>query len=262
MDATARFTALVQGPEQSLRLDEGAFLIAAHAYPDLDVEAEMARLDALADSCPEPSFDGVVGHVFETLGFRGNAEDYGDPRNSYLNDVLDRRLGLPITLSVVLIELGRRLGVPFVGIGLPGHFVVRHEGVPPVLLDPFEGGRVLTPRDCAERVAEIYGEAVAFTPRLLEPVGTRAVLARMLANLKQRFTITGDGVSAEWALRLRTAIPEVDRREVGELAGAQAAIGRFRAAAETLEGLAAELPDDDAAAKAVARARQFRARLN
>lgn len=261
MDATARFRRLVQGSEAGVRLDEGALLIAAHAHPGLDVDAELARLDDLAAACPEATFDGVLSYLFGDLGFRGNEEDYGDPRNSYLDVVLDRRLGLPITLSVVLIEVGRRLGVPFVGIGLPGHFVVRHEGVPRVLLDPFEGGHLLTPDDCAERVAAIYGQAVQFTVDMLQPVGTRAILARMLANLKQRFTLTGDVVGAEWALRLRTAIPEVDPRELGELAGAQAAIGRFDAAAETLEGLAARLPED-AAAKAVARARRLRARLN
>lgn len=260
MDPTARFQRLVQGSEAGVRLDEGALLVAAHAYPGLDVDAELARLDELAATCPA-DFDGLRTHLFGTLGFRGNAEDYGDPRNSYLNDVLDRRVGLPITLSVLVLEVGRRLGVPLVGIGLPGHFVVRHEAVPRVLLDPFECGRLLTPEDCAERVEAIYGPAVAFAPAMLQPVGTRAILARMLANLKQRFTLTGDVVGAEWALRLRTAIPEVDPRELGELAGAQAAIGRFKAAAETLEGMAAQLPED-AAAKAVARARRLRARLN
>lgn len=261
MDPTARFRRLVQGSDAEVRLDEGALLIAAHAHPGLDVDAGLARLDELAAGCREPSFDGVTGRLFGELGFRGNEDDYGDPRNSYLDDVLDRRVGLPITLSVVVIEVGRRLGVPFAGIGLPGHFVVRHEGVPRVLLDPFEGGRLLTPKDCAERVASIYGPAMPFTTDMLQPVGTRAILARMLANLKQRFTLTGDAVGAEWALRLRTAIPEVDPREVGELADAQAAIGRFRAAAETLEGLAERLPED-AAAKAVAQARRLRARLN
>ncbi|HVF73614.1 MAG TPA: transglutaminase-like domain-containing protein [Acidimicrobiales bacterium] len=261
MDPAARFQRLVQGSESGVRLDEGALLIAAHAHPGLDVDAEVARIDALAAACPAPTFEALRTHLFGTLGFRGNVEDYGDPRNSYLNDVLDRRVGLPITLSVLVLEVGRRLGVPFVGIGLPGHFVVRHEAVPRVLLDPFEGGRLLTPEDCAERVASIYGDAVAFTPDMLQPVGTRAILARMLANLKQRFALTGDVMGAEWALRLRTAIPEVDTRELGELAGAQAAIGHFRAAAETLEDMATQLPED-AAAKAVARARRLRARLN
>lgn len=261
MDPTTRFRKLVEGPEGVVRLDEGAMLIAAHVYPDLDVDAEVARLDELAAGCPEPTLAGLVAHLFGELGFRGNVEDYGDPRNSYLNDVLERRVGLPITLSVVVMEVGRRLGIPLAGVGLPGHFVVRHEGVPRVLLDPFERGRELTVDDCAERVAAVYGGAVLFTPSMLQPVGPRAILARMLANLKQRFSMTGDAVAAEWALRLRTAIPDVDRRELGELAGAQAAIGRYRAAAETLEGLAAELPGD-AAAKAVAKARQFRARLN
>lgn len=252
---------MVEVPEEGLRLDEAALLIAAHAHPGLDVEAQRAQLDDLAAGCPSATMDGVVGHLFDTLGFRGNVEDYGDPRNSFLDDVLDRRLGIPITLSVLLMEVGRRRGVPFVGIGLPGHFVVRHEGVPRVLLDPFEGGRVLTPEDCAEHVRRIYGEALSFEPSMLTPVGPRAILARMLANLKQRFTIEGNAVDAEWVIRLRTLIPDVGERELGELAGAQAAIGRFRAAAETLEGWAERLPDD-AAAKAVARARRLRARLN
>lgn len=252
---------MVEAPEEALRLDEAALLIAAHAHPELDVDARLAQLDELAAGCPSATVDGVVGHLFGTLGFRGNVDDYGDPRNSFLDDVLDRRLGIPITLSVVLMEVGRRLGVSFVGIGLPGHFVVRHEGVPRVLLDPFEGGRRLSPEDCAEHVRRIYGDALSFEPSMLAPVGPRAVLARMLANLKQRFTMEGDAVDAEWVIRLRTLIPDVGEQELGELAGAQAAIGRFRAAAETLEGWAERLPEGDAA-KAVARARQLRARLN
>jgi regulator of sirC expression with transglutaminase-like and TPR domain len=261
MDPTARFRRLVQGPDDAVRLDEGALLIAAHACPGLDVDAELRRLDGLAAAVPLPTFDSVRSHLFDTLGFRGNADDYGDPRNSYLNEVLDRRLGLPITLAVVVIEVGRRLGVPFSGIGLPGHFLVRHDAVPRVLIDPFEGGRELTVEDCADRIERIYGNAVEFDPSMLAPVGPRAILARMLANLKQRFGITGDAVAAEWVLRLRAAIPEAGPSALGELAGAQAAIGRFRAAAETLEGMAQHLPED-AAAKAVARARLLRARLN
>lgn len=261
MDPTARFRRLVEGPDEGVRLDEGALLIAAHACPGLDVDAELARLDEMAAGVPMPTLEGVRTHLFETLGFRGNEADYGDPRNSYLNEVVDRRLGLPITLSVLVIEVGRRVGVPFSGVGLPGHFLVRHDGEPRVLLDPFEGGREVSVEDCAERVARIYGDAVEFEPSMLAPVGAKAVLARMLANLKQRFTLTGDAVAAEWVLRLRSMIPEVGPRELGELAGAQAAIGRFTAAAETLEGMAAQLPEE-AAAKAVAQARRLRARLN
>jgi regulator of sirC expression with transglutaminase-like and TPR domain len=240
MTPTERFRRLVEGPEEALALDEGALLIGAHARPDLDVDAYLDRLDELAGGCPEATVDGVVGHLFHHLGFRGNTEDYGDPRNSYLDQVLDRRLGIPITLAVLLIEVGRRVGVPFSGIGLPGHFVVRHEGVPRVLLDPFEGGRTLTAEDCEERVRRIYGEALAFEPAMLTPVGRRAILARMLANLKQRFTITGDAVGAEWAIRLRTLIPDVGDTELAELAGAQAAIGREPVAEEPDEEPAGE----------------------
>jgi regulator of sirC expression with transglutaminase-like and TPR domain len=254
MDPTTRFRRLVQGPEDDLRLDEAALLIAAHAHPDLDVDARLAELDELAAGCT----GDVVQHLFGTLGFRGNTDDYGDPRNSFLDDVLDRRLGIPITLSLLLMEVGRRLGITFVGVGLPGHFVVRRGDV---FLDPFEGGRVLSDEECAEHVRRIYGGAIEFDPSMLAPVGPRAILARMLANLKQRFTMDGNLVDAEWVIRLRTLIPDVGERELAELAGAQAAMGSFRAAAETLEDWAEQLPADDAA-EAVARARRLRARLN
>ncbi len=258
MDPTARFRRLVQGPQEALALDEAALLIAAHAHLGLDVDARLAQLDELAAGCPKATADGVMGYLFGTLGFRGNADDYGDPRNSFLDDVLDRRLGIPITLSVLVMEVGRRVGVAFEGVGLPGHFVVRQGDD---LFDPFEGGRRLTDAECADHVQRIYGDAVEFDPSMLAAVGPRAIVARMLANLKQRFTMEGDAVDAEWVIRLRTLIPDVHERELAELAGAQAAIGRFQAAAETLEGWAQRLPEDHAA-EAVARARRLRARLN
>ena len=142
MQPTQRFADLMELPAASVPLDEAAFLIAAHAHPGLDVGAQLARLDDLAMRCLDPSRDGVLAHLFGAEGFRGNDADYYDPDNSMLDRVLDRRRGIPITLSVVLIEVGRRLGVPFTGIGAPGHFIVRHDGSG-VYIDPFNGGRVL-----------------------------------------------------------------------------------------------------------------------
>jgi regulator of sirC expression with transglutaminase-like and TPR domain len=260
-DATSRFFALVQGPDDDVRLDEGALLIAAHAYPSLDVDAEMARLDDLAAGCKTATLAGLRSYLFGEVGFRGNEQHYRDPRNSFLNDVLDRRMGIPITLSVVAIEVGRRIGVPLVGIGLPGHFLVRHESVPPAILDPFNGGRDLTLEECEALVRRVYGDEAAFRPSLLAPVGARLILARMLNNLRQIYQGKGDATSAAWVLRLRAGIPGTEPRELGELATAQAALGRYEEAAATLERLAAQL-SGDSATRAEAQAALLRSRLN
>ncbi|MDQ1436803.1 MAG: hypothetical protein QOK43_432 [Acidimicrobiaceae bacterium] len=259
-DATGRFLALVE--TEDARLDEGAMLIAAHAYPDMDVDAQLARMDELAAGCPGPGdVAGLRRYLFNELGFRGNEDDYGDPRNSYLNDVLDRRLGIPITLSVLTIEVGRRVGVPLAGVGLPGHFLVRHEAVPPMLLDPFNGGHPLSLEECEGLVRHLYGERVEFTPSLLAPVDTRAILARMLNNLRQVFQRQGDAASAAWVLRLRAGIPGTKPRELGELATAQAALGRYEEAAATLDRLSELLPEEEAN-KARSHGQLLRSRLN
>ena len=124
-DVTDRFAELVRGPESECRLDLGAMLIAAHARRDLDVDEQLTRLDKLAASCGEPTLDGLTRHLFQEEELQGDIEEYSHPRNSLLDSVLDRRRGIPITLSVVVLEVGRRLGVPLEGIGMPGHFLVR-----------------------------------------------------------------------------------------------------------------------------------------
>ena len=133
MDPAERFASIVRAPETDIRLDEAAFCIAACARPDaqprLDVDEWCARLDALAAASPEPTFEGVRTLLFVTEGFRGNTDDYGDPRNSFLDAVIERRCGIPITLSVLLIEVARRHGVEVLGIGMPGHFLVREAAV-------------------------------------------------------------------------------------------------------------------------------------
>ncbi len=123
--------------------------------------------------------------LFEEQGFRGNAEEYYDPRNSFLNDVLDRRLGIPITLSLVLIEVGRRLGLAIHGIGLPAHFIVGFQsGGCRVLLDPFNGGAILTPEGCQELVSRVLSRQVTLQEEHFAPVTKQQFLIRMLNNLK------------------------------------------------------------------------------
>ena len=157
VDVTARFAEIVVGREAALPLDELAFLIAAHAHPDLDVADQLARLDELAAQVNDPTLDGLRRLLFRDLGFAGNEEDYYDPRNSYLDDVLDRRTGIPISLAVVMLEVGRRIGVPLSGVSMPGHFLIRDKVDPEVFVDPFARGLLLDRRGCQLRFHGVHG---------------------------------------------------------------------------------------------------------
>lgn len=261
VDATDRFAAVVQRPEPELRLDEAALLIAAHAYPDLDIDAERGRLDELAEHCYAPTLDALIDRLFVELGFHGNRDDYYDPRNSFLNDVVTRRTGIPITLSVLTIEVGRRIGVPVAGVSLPGHFLLRDRVDPSVFVDPFGGGRLLDERACERVFRTLHGAGTPFDESLLEPVGARPIVARMLANLKSIYLARSDRRGLAWVLRLRSLLPGAADGERRELAGALAAAGRYDEAADELEQLAEELPGVKAD-EATAAARRLRARLN
>ncbi|HYB41034.1 MAG TPA: tetratricopeptide repeat protein [Candidatus Methylomirabilis sp.] len=193
-DPTLReFAREVSRPDPDIALARSALVIARIEYPDLDVDAYMRRLDALAIGAgpahrtrdPLERLHRLREYVFEELGFAGNSEEYFDARNSYLNEVLDRRLGIPITLSLVLIELGTRLGLEMEGIGLPGHFITgARVGGEHVLLDPFNGGAVLTGEGCSELVGRALGRPMELRPQHFLPVTKRQFLARVLANLK------------------------------------------------------------------------------
>ena len=257
-----RFAELVQGPEDELPLDKASFLIAAHAYPDLDVAVEMELLDELAEHCPDRSLEGWRRYLFEDLGFTGNVADYYDPDNSFLNQVVRRKVGLPITLSVLGQVVGERLGVSLAGVGLPGHFLLRHDprNGPPAFVDPFGGGRLLDREGCIERFRVVNGADAAFVDSYLDPIGPRAVLSRMLANLRAIYAARGDTDSLAWVFGLRLAIPGTPAIERRELARVLGSAGQFAEAAEVLESLAGALPamEDALEAEAVA----LRARLN
>ncbi len=173
------FAREVSRPDADIDLARAALVIARSEYPALDVDTYLTRLAALADKAmsvrqtadPLARLHRLREYLFEEQGFAGNAEDYFDPRNSYLNEVLDRRLGIPITLSLVLIEVGRRLGLQMEGIGLPGHFVTgARVGGEPVLLDPFNGGAILTGEACGDLVARAVGRPVELTAEQFVPV--------------------------------------------------------------------------------------------
>jgi regulator of sirC expression with transglutaminase-like and TPR domain len=188
------FEQLVTLPDSAIPLAEAALLMACEEYPQLEVSPYLDKLDEMADMAQKSLSDGdspvqtiekINTLLFETLGFRGASEDYYDPRNSFFNDVLDRRVGIPITLSTVYLEVARRLKFPIVGVGMPGHFIVKFATrEDEFFLDPFNRGEILTREDCQRRLHDMYGDSLEFHDRLLGRVTNRQILWRMLNNLK------------------------------------------------------------------------------
>jgi regulator of sirC expression with transglutaminase-like and TPR domain len=262
-DPGRRWQELLARPEDAVPLDEAAFLIAAHARPGLDVTAQLARLDELAGEVTDPTADAVSAVLFDRLGLTGNLDEYDDPANSFLDQVIDRRLGIPISLSVLLVEVGRRAGADLVGVGLPGHYVVRDRRSPAVLIDAFAGGRHLDAADCRQLMAAVGAPSASLRPADFPAAGHRTTLARMLNNLDGSFRRRQDSKGLTWVTRLRVAIPSQPVPLLVAAAGTLAELGRYDEAADILDGLARrdELPPDTAArvrAKAIA----ARSRLN
>ncbi|MCY4415378.1 MAG: transglutaminase-like domain-containing protein [Chloroflexi bacterium] len=171
----------------------GALLIACTDSPNIDIDGVLLNLDRMASAASGriPSdgnelqqLNAVTDLLFSVIGLAGNRDDYYDPRNSYLNHVLERRLGIPITLSLVCIEVGRRAGIPIVGIGMPGHFLIRHRDEPNFFVDCFNGGLLLSQDECGALMREAAGDAVRLEAYHLDPVTPREILARILRNLK------------------------------------------------------------------------------
>ncbi|HEV8595795.1 MAG TPA: transglutaminase-like domain-containing protein [Thermoplasmata archaeon] len=193
---------LTQQKDEEIDLATAALLLARRVYPDLRVEDYLARLDAMAapirerlgtDLGPRRAIAEINRQLFEVEGFRGNERDYYDPRNSYLNEVLDRKVGIPITLSVLYLEVARRVPTPALGLGLPGHFLVKV--LAPggdVLLDPFHGGQELTEQDCQERLDRVYGGLIRLDAKMLLPVTKRHILVRILNNVKTIYLSQGE----------------------------------------------------------------------
>jgi regulator of sirC expression with transglutaminase-like and TPR domain len=219
-DAFERFVAVVERPPEALPLDEAGLCIAAHADPSLDIDGYLGRLDDLAAEIRTPTLDGLVRHLYAGGRFSGNNADYYDPRNSFLNEVLDRRVGIPITLAVLGMEVGRRIGVPVWGVGLPGHFIVRDKVDPRVFIDPFHGGRQLTAAGCRALHRATVGAGAPWDEAYLEPVGRPAIVARMLANLRIIYERRTDLDSLRWVMRLVCTLPDAtdaDRRAYARL---------------------------------------------
>lgn len=184
----------IQQPDERIDLAKAALYIAQEEYPNIDAEEYLNAFDTMALELQErlPSqryplrvIQSINQYLYDDLGFAGNVEDYYDPRNSYLNDVIERRLGIPITLALVYLEVARRIDFPMVGVGMPGHFLIRPD-IPDteIFIDTFNGGEIMFPQDCQQRLTQFYQQPVQLQPEFLATVSKRQILARMLANLK------------------------------------------------------------------------------
>jgi regulator of sirC expression with transglutaminase-like and TPR domain len=210
------FAEAVRGPDpEAVDLDEAAIRLAAVLQPRLDVVDVQSRLDELAAGCPSPTRDAIVRHLFATVGFDGDRSEYGHWRNSCIDQVMARRRGVPITLSVVVIEVARRLGVPLVGVGLPAHFVVGDPHDPDWFLDAFDGGRVLDRDGCRDLLERVTGGRIAWDDGLLRPAPRRAIVIRMLNNLQAAFERSPDATRRGLVAAMRDRVPELAHERAG-----------------------------------------------
>ena len=277
-EAIARWERIASAPPQNVSLAEGALLIAAEEYHDLDVDGYLRQVDDMgstlrrrlrSDISTTEALIALNRYVFEELGFSGNTDDYYDPRNSYLNEVIDRKLGIPITLAVLYIEIGRRIGLPLHGISFPSHFLVKcvlREGA--IILDPYARGASLGMSDLQQRLHAIVKDVEldqSLLKTMLAAATPQDIFARMLRNLRGIHVAKGDRLKALAASeRILTLLPQAaeEYRERGklylELECVRAALGDFRSYLR----LRPDADDIDVIARQIAELEPLAARLN
>jgi regulator of sirC expression with transglutaminase-like and TPR domain len=198
----ADFVRMVQRPEPAIDLARTALLVAGESDPNVDVDGALATLESWAATLKsrlDPSWNNLQklarlrAFMFEELHFRGARDDYFSPSNSLLHEVLKRRLGIPLTLAIVMMEVGWRVGIPFEGVGFPGHFLVRLAGEPSdLLLDPYRRGMSVHEEDCKKILLDATGGKLEFNRDLLASVGKREMILRLLNNLKGAYLRAGE----------------------------------------------------------------------
>jgi regulator of sirC expression with transglutaminase-like and TPR domain len=231
--------------DEKIDLIRAALVIARTEYPALDIEAYAARIEDLArrvaalvpDLHPEGALAALNQVLFEEVNLRGNREDYYDLRNSFLNDVLERGLGIPITLAIVYMEIARRVGFPLSGVGMPGHFLLKHYGHDgrETLIDCFNRGDILSRQDCQSRLDEIYSGEMQLRPEFLHPISRRQILTRMLNNLKTVYLSTRNFRKALLIADLILVIYPRSAEDVKQRALLRYSMGLHGLAAEDLE---------------------------
>jgi len=273
-----RWDRLAAAPSEEISLAEGALLIAAEEYDGLDVDAYLERIEEMgaalrrrlrSDISTTEALIALNRYVFDELGFSGNADDYYDPRNSFLNDVIDRRVGIPITLAVLYIEIGRRIGLALQGVSFPTHFLVKcvlREGA--IILDPYARGASLGVDDLRARLQTLTRDIELDPPlvaSLLAPAAPRDIFARMLRNLRAIYAGKGEPLKALSASKRIIALVPDAAEEYRDRAELYTALECFRAALDDYRQylrLKPQAPDSASVALRIARLEPLAARLN
>lgn len=222
--ARQRFIEIAMRSDDRIDLTEASLIVALEEYPGIQVDDYLGQIDRWSDAIRarvlgshdvERLVEAINRLLFDEEGFHGEFEDYYDPRASFLNEVLDRHAGLPLTLSIVYLEISRRLGIEMSGVPLPGRFLVKVAGPwGEILIDPFDGGRVLTTVECQRILDEVYGGGVRLREHHLRSVSRRQVLSRLLAHLKSLYLAHHD---LEGALASADRLLILDGRDAYEV---------------------------------------------
>ena len=272
------FTSMVEPSREDASIDlaTAALAIARTEYPALDTPYYLTRLENLAERVrsrmrSSPTARETVALLnrvlFDEQGLRGNRDDYYDPRNSFLNDVLDRKLGIPITLSVIYMDVARRVGFPIAGTGMPGHFLLKHYDVMDgeIIIDPFNRGRIVGNADCQQRLNEIYSGQIELQPEFLQPVTHRDILSRLLNNLRQIYFTRRNFRKGLATLDLLLTIPPRSPELLRERALVRLNLEQHLGAAQDLGAylqLRPNAPDSEDVRETLDMLRQLLARLN
>jgi regulator of sirC expression with transglutaminase-like and TPR domain len=264
-----QFREETSGPDEEICLARAALLIASEEYPQLPIDRYIGRLDLLAlevsdrlngETAPLVVLQELSEALFRRGNFRGNRDAYYDPRNSFLSDVLDRGLGIPLTLGMVLLEVGWRLDLPLVGVNFPGHFLVRYEGdAHDLLIDPFERGKTYFEDEAQLLLDKVYGGMVGVQDRFLREASRRDMLVRMLTNLKGIYRKVNDLPRTLASIERILVLRPTARTEVRDRGVVLGKLGRFDEAVEHLEAYLAvdpEAGDADHIAELVVRLRR------
>jgi regulator of sirC expression with transglutaminase-like and TPR domain len=275
--AAARFRDLINRPEDEIDLAEAALLIAKGVNAALDVDAYLSQIEGLARQLeqrlpesvdPTERILALNRFLFDEQGFAPNVENYYDPRNSFLNEVLERRVGIPISLSILYIEIGRRVGLPLRGVSFPGHFLVKckvNDGV--IVLDPYCRGVSLSLNDLQQRLREVQGGEVsrAIIAGMLVSANKKEILARVLRNLKAIYVEREEDARALSVMEWIITVAPADAFEVRDRGLLLAKLECPRAAVEDLERYLELVPDAEDAHELRARVVELRhaaSRLN
>jgi regulator of sirC expression with transglutaminase-like and TPR domain len=265
------FSGMMKLPDEEINLAHAALLIAQTEYPGLDIPAQLARLDRLAaavhaepDFAPLANVEALNELFFENEKFAGNELEYDDPRNSYLNDVLDRKLAIPITLSLIYLEVARRRGIPLAGVGFPGHFLVKYPTASgELIIDPYHRGAVLSPDDCARLLQAHFGPESKLLPQYFAAATSKQFLARMLNNLKGSYSRRKNYAKVLVMIGLALSIDPHSMQDLRDRGIVYLVMKRYGEARADFKAYLSQSPEDDPEVKEVLQAlRQLQAMLN